>query len=405
MSSTTEKTKQRTILALTSKDKDFNFIKKHLGAEGFSVIRAENCDAAYEITCRENVDLLMIDVAGQKEATETLCGLLHGRNETASIPVIAITSPSESGKKGQVTVEAGADDFLGRPLQMPALMVRTKMLLRLKDLHEDVRKRNAELENVNQELASRNKELEQGIEMAHRLQQALLPQHYPRVKNVSFYHVYDPADAIGGDIFQIAPLPENKVAVFLSDVSGHGVRSALVTSILKAVFEQVKLEEKNAGQILSEVNTRFKSIMGRLAPHIYATAFVMIVDGETRDVALASAGHVCPFLISKSNMSCAETISAEKVGPALGFFQKASYGQQEITLSKDDIILGFTDGIFEVTNENKEMYGLDRLKELIEHSTHMVPRDLIERILRDTDDFRRTRKRPDDVCVVAVEVH
>lgn len=395
----------RQILVMTDKKEDVRFIKKSTAAENFRIRKADNCEDAYDIIKKHKVDLMLIDLECAGGETGKFCSLLHGGAETAPIPVIAITSPGDNRENGKATLDTGADDFLSRPLQTPALLVRIRMLLRLKDLHEDISRRNVELEAVNQELASRNKELELGLEMAHRLQRTLLPRKYPMVRNVSFHHIYMPADAIGGDIFQIAPMSGERAVVFLSDVSGHGIRAALVTSILKTVFEHVYFEDKNAAEILRDVNSRFLNVMGPLSPHIYATAFVMVVDGENRCISTSSAGHVCPFLISKRRMSCTSVISPDNVGPALGFFQNPQYMHEEKKLEKNDIVLGVTDGIFEVTNDREEIYGLDRLHKLIEKNIHLVPRDIIERILRETDTFRKHRKRPDDICMVAVEVH
>ncbi len=397
----------RHILLVTQNAEDVTSIEKSLESETekYVILKADNCDDAYETVRKNPIDLMMIDVTDESDETGALCSLLHNRTDTASIPIIGITTPEDSKQKGRIALDTGTDDFVTRPLRAPAVLVRVRMLLRLKDLHEDVSKRNSELELLNQELAARNRELEQSLEMAHRLQQTLLPQNYPRVKNVSFYHIYTPADAIGGDIFQIAALSGNRAAVFLSDVSGHGIRAALVTSILKTVFEHVYLEDKDAAQILSDVNSRFQYVMGPLSPHIYATAFVMIIDGEKRTITLADAGHVRPFVISKHDLSCTEAISMDNVGPALGFFPNCSYKQQETRLSDGDIVFGFTDGIFEVTDQDSNIYGLERLKRLIEENIHLIPRDLIEKILRDTDAFMRYRKRPDDVCIVAAEIH
>jgi sigma-B regulation protein RsbU (phosphoserine phosphatase) len=74
-------------------------------------------------------------------------------------------------------------------------------------------------------------------------------------------------------------------------------------------------------------------------------------------------------------------------------------------LSPGDIVLGFTDGVYEVMNNDDEMFGLERLKQLLEKTARMIPRDIIERVIRETDKFRGSRKRPDDVCMVAAEMH
>mgnify|MGYP006286729369 CR=1 FL=1 len=390
------------ILVLNAPADDLSMLRDYLDSEGYSVHAADDCSEACQLAVKGKVDLVILDISREDEP-EDLCEELHS-GKTAGVPIIAIVE-DEDADAGSKALDIGADDFVTRPLDKAALLVRVKMLLRYKQLHDGLRKQNEELEEVNQELATRNQELEQGMEMAHRLQETLLPQQYPAVKNVSFNHLYTPADVIGGDIFQIAGLPDQRAVIFLSDVSGHGIRAALVTSILKAVFEHVYLEDKDATEILKDVNSRFRNIMGGLSPHIFATGFLLIIDGENRSISVASAGHVCPFLISKFNMSCQPLIESAQTGPALGFFQDPEFPSVQRDLSTGDILLGFTDGVYEVMNESGEMYGLERMRKLIARNARLIPRDLIEKVVRDTEEFRGPRKRPDDVCMVAVEVH
>jgi len=220
---------------------------------------------------------------------------------------------------------------------------------------------------------------------------------------MSFNHLYAPADVIGGDFFQIAGMSKNRAALFLSDIGGHGIRAALVMSILKAVFEHVYLEDKNASEVLCDVNSRFRSILDRLTPGIFATAFVLIADGTNRTLSMASAGHCCPLLVRKEDLSCEPLMALDQIGPAIGFFSDPSYVTVEHELTRHDIVLGFTDGIYEIRNESGEMYGLDRLQELIAQNIRLIPRDLIQRIVVETDRFRGSRPRMDDICLVAIE--
>ena len=391
------------ILVVDKKPDDLRRIHEHLGSEGYEIEEASTCPEACDRVAEGKVDLMVLDASRHDPADVEACDRLHSDRRTASVPIIAVTDP-DAEENGNTAVEVGADDFVVRPLQKTDLLVRAKMLLRLKGLHDDLRSRNKQLRELNQELATRNQELEQGMEMAHRLQEALLPQEYPPLEHISFCHLYTPADAIGGDIFQIAQLEDGRAVIFLSDVSGHGIRAALVTSILKAVFEHVNPNDKNASQILSDVNSRFRSILGGLSPHIYATGFLLLVDGETCKITSACAGHVCPFLISKYNMNCRPLMGQEQIGPALGFFQDPDFPTVEQKLSPGDIVLGFTDGVYEVMNEEGEMYGLERLRQFIAHNARLIPRDIIEKVVRETDEFRGSHKRPDDVCLVALEV-
>ncbi|MFP4176108.1 MAG: PP2C family protein-serine/threonine phosphatase [Candidatus Brocadiia bacterium] len=381
-------------------------LREYLEAGDYRLEEFSSCDRVRERIASGDIDLLILGVPLPDGSEEDVCSDLHDRPSTAGVPIIALFDSEEYGDDFvEKALEMGADEVLQKPLRRPDVLMRTRMLLRFKELNDDLRERNESLRGANQELSARNQELEQGMEMAHRLQQTLLPQEYPDVKNVSFTHLYTPADVIGGDIFQIAGMSDNRAVIFLSDVSGHGIRAALVTSILKAVFEHINLTDKTVTEILKDLNSRFRNIMGGLSPHIFATGFLMIIDGQHRSVNVASAGHVCPFLVSKFNKSCEPLMEPEETGPALGFFADPEFPTISRDLSSGDIVLGFTDGVYEVVDAEGQMYGLDRLRQFIARHARLVPRDLIEKIVRETEEFRGVRKRPDDVCLVAVEVH
>jgi len=408
---TRKSAKSKSILVLDGDPDDLKRLRKYLEEEGCEIVEVHNCQDAFDHVRKDAADLMLVDPAACGGEGAEFCVSLHEDPNTAALPVIAITD-SRSKENGMTAINLGADDFVTRPIKRAELLVRVRMLLRVRELHTSLISRNMELEDVNkalerlnQELAARNRELEQNVEMAQRLQGALLPQQYPRVKNMSFCHLYTPADVVSGDFFQITPMSGERAAIFLCDVSGHGIRAALVTSILKAVFDYVYLEDKGVEEILSDVNSRFRSVLGQLSPHIYATGFLLVVDGEESSISVASAGHACPVLIRKRDMKCVPLMKENKIGPALGFFNEPQYVAAKRKLSRGDIVLGFTDGVYEVLNAEGEMYGLDRLREFVSHNARLIPRDLIEKIVRETDAFRGFRKRPDDVCLVAVEVH
>ena len=213
-----------------------------------------------------------------------------------------------------------------------------------------------------------------------------------------------PAEAIGGDVFQITGLDQNRAAVFIADVSGHGVRAALVSSIVKTVIDYIDLTNKTPTEVLKDFNSRFRSVLGPMTPQIYATGVIMIVDGSTRTLSAAIAGHPAPLLVSKSHMTAEPIMSVDDFGPALGFLSDPDYPTRERKLSAGDIILAFTDGIYEIMNAADEMYGLDRLQQFVADNAQLVPRDLIQRVIRETEAYLGTSKRPDDVCMVSVEV-
>jgi sigma-B regulation protein RsbU (phosphoserine phosphatase) len=130
----------------------------------------------------------------------------------------------------------------------------------------------------------------------------------------------------------------------------------------------------------------------------------MIVDGEKGVLEMANAGHPRPLLVSKAQDSATPLMDPEETGIAIGFVGNPCYQTCQYQLDPGDIVLGFTDGAYEVRNDRGEMFGLSRLQDLVGSNVHLVPRDLIQRIISETDEFMASARRPDDLCVVSAEL-
>src|SRR5260221_11620401 len=128
--------------------------------------------------------------------------------------------------------------------------------------------------------------------MAREFQLAPLPRKNPTLTgyNVSgrspftFAHYYRPAAAIGGAFFDFFQLSENRLGVFICDVMGHGLRAALVTAIIWALFEERRPGMSNAGRFLTTLNLRLRTILERVDEPFVSTAFYLIVDATSKDV-------------------------------------------------------------------------------------------------------------------------
>jgi sigma-B regulation protein RsbU (phosphoserine phosphatase) len=409
--STSQNQRPKKVLVVTDTPEDVQVLRGQLGEAGYALDQAWGVEAALHAIESDPPDLVLLDMTNQESEGVELCRLLHSRPETEATPVIVIAEQS-GVEQGRQVIDIGADGLICRPFEPVELLTRVQTLLRMKDLHDKIAEQNRRfmeanerLDQLNQELTVRNRELEQGLAMAHRLQEALMPQHYPHVKNVGFSHKYTPAEIIGGDVFQISGVDENRAAIFIADVSGHGVRAAIVTSIVKTVIDYINVADKTPSEVLKDFNSRFRSVLGPMTPQIYATGVFMIVDGQEHKLSVACAGHPAPLHISKSQASAEPVMDIERTGPALGFLSDPEYPTVECDLEVGDIVLGFTDGIYEVLNEQDEMFGLQRLQRLVASHTRLVPRDLIQRLISETNEFMGTTRRPDDVCIVALEVY
>lgn len=398
------------LLVVTDTPEDLDQLQGQLGEAGYSLVQTWGIQGALEKIEADPPDLILLDVTAPGLEGLEVCRKLRLRAETEAVPIIVLAD-SEAGLE-QAAVDIGADGFICRPFQRVELLSRVRTLLRMKDLHRrlaeqnrDMHEVNARLDQLNQELTSRNRELELGMQMAHRLQQALLPQRYPEVSGVSFSHKYVPADAVGGDLFQLFGLDDGRAVIFIADVSGHGIRAALITSIVRTVIDYIDMNDKTAGDVLKDFNSRFRSVLGPLTPQIYVTACIMFIDGANRVMTAASAGHPRPLLVSKKTLTAEPVMSMDEMGLAIGFSSSPEYPEARCELGTGDIVLAFTDGIFEVLNGEQKMYGIKRLQRLVAENARLVPRDIIQKIISETDEFMDAPRREDDICVVTAEVH
>ena len=128
--------------------------------------------------------------------------------------------------------------------------------------------------------------MEDDLKMAREIQLTMLPQQYPTFPRSAppsesafqFTHRYLPAGTVGGDFFAVSALSENEAGVFICDVAGHGVRSALVTAMIRALAEELKPLATNPGQFLSKLNSDLHAILKHTGTPMLTTAFYLVAD-------------------------------------------------------------------------------------------------------------------------------
>jgi sigma-B regulation protein RsbU (phosphoserine phosphatase) len=263
------------------------------------------------------------------------------------------------------------------------------------------------------ELREKNEALEQDLEMARELQQAMLPHHYPRFpypaskeeSAVRFYHFYQPSMSVSGDFFEVLKLSDTSVGVFICDVMGHGVRSALVASTVSALVGQLRDYLGDPGELLSRLNRALRSTLEYSESPIFASAFYLYADLEKGELRYANAGHPNPLRVHYTR-DRAETHSLDgsKHGPALGLFDDAIYPNSNCELSPRDTLLLFTDGLFEVEGPGGDIYDYRRLLEAVNRRRELPAYQLCHEVIEEVQQFSAGRPFSDDVCLVAMEV-
>ncbi|HSD82952.1 MAG TPA: SpoIIE family protein phosphatase [Anaerolineae bacterium] len=233
-------------------------------------------------------------------------------------------------------------------------LISTQTLVRLQNrIHlENIRL----LQEQQREILQKSRQIEADLRMSRELQQALLTDRYPsfpcrvgaRAEALRFHHAYQPFGEVGGDFFHIKQVSDVAAGVFIADVMGHGVRSALVTSMLRALLEEAEEEAEDPGRLLEYVNGELTRILTRTENGtLFVTGLYLLVDATKQVARYATAGHPLPVHVRRA-AERAETLDHVDPGTVLGIFEDAVYGVAEHHLEPRDVILLYTDGIVEV---------------------------------------------------------
>lgn len=275
------------------------------------------------------------------------------------------------------------------------------------------KKAEEQLARYAEEMRRRNLELEEDLEMARELQNALMPRHYPCFpagatsanSALHFSHIFTPSTSVSGDFFDILELSDNRAGIFICDVMGHGVRAALVAAIVRALVRELMSIGDDPGHFLEHLNRKLTSILKGTEIPMFASASYVVADLAKGELRYANAGHPDPLCVRhKSHSTETLLLNHGKRGPVLGMFEQAEYGTSRCPLSVQDMVLLFTDGLFEVEGIDGELYDQGSLLRAVNRRAYLKAGDLCSEVLAEIRQFSANRQFSDDVCLVAFEV-
>lgn len=268
------------------------------------------------------------------------------------------------------------------------------------NLNKIVKQRTKELEDM-------NKVLMNDIEYAKEMQRCLMPAQMPQEVSVSFKAEYLPAERLSGDFYNVVKLDENHVAVYIGDVSGHGVSAAMLTVFAHQNIKPLKEEEKKP-EIIEPgyvVKTIFKNFnKTNFNVETYIVMLYGIYNIKTKYFTFASAGlNVPPYIIKKSG----EVLEMDVKGfpiCKLGEYFVPFYDDREVQLESGDKILFYSDGLVEVKNKKGEIYGQQKLKEFLEQHNYFSADELDLAIKNIMNNHIGDGKLMDDATFLIMEV-
>jgi serine phosphatase RsbU (regulator of sigma subunit) len=209
---------------------------------------------------------------------------------------------------------------------------------------------------------------------------------------------------VSGDFFSVSALSETKAAVFICDVTGHGIRAALVTAMIRALVEELKPIATDPGMFLSKLNSDLCSILKTTGSPMLTTAFYLVADWQTGILRYANAGHPKPLLVRRASRLVQPLANASGHSePALGLFEDSPYQTTETPIMPGDLLMLFTDGLYEVLGPNEELYSQERMMLDVENRLPKPTAELFDTLLEAIRAFSVDHEFADDVCLVGME--
>jgi serine phosphatase RsbU (regulator of sigma subunit) len=185
---------------------------------------------------------------------------------------------------------------------------------------------------------------------------------------------------------------------------GHGVRSALVTAVARGLIEELLPTANEPGKFLTQLNHSLMAILRRTRTPMFASAFFLVADIENSVIRFANAGHPSPLHLRRSSQVVEQLrYAGNGAGPALGIDETFVYHTYECELAERDLIILFTDGLFEVTRGEEE-FGEDRLLKTVEAKQHLPATPMLDEVLSEIQSFADNKLFDDDVCIMGMEV-
>jgi sigma-B regulation protein RsbU (phosphoserine phosphatase) len=270
------------------------------------------------------------------------------------------------------------------------------------------------LAEYTRQLEQKNKLTVEELKMARELQLAMLPHEFPCVprhkprgeSDLEFFSYFFPSGAVSGDFFDVIPLSDTTVGLFICDVMGHDVRAALVTAMMRALVVDLSATTTEPGELLAQINREVAGVFKQTGSTMYATAFYLIADVARAELRYASAAHPEPILLHRQ-LGTAEWLGngpGQKKGPALGLFAEGQFPTHRCSMEVGDLIALFTDGLIEAEGANNESFSAERLLAAVNQRAKLPTNELFTGLLDEIKHFSASSEFEDDVCVVGVEV-
>jgi serine phosphatase RsbU (regulator of sigma subunit) len=240
------------------------------------------------------------------------------------------------------------------------------------------------------------------LDLASHVQQLLFPKSWPTCTWCCIGVRNRMAKGLGGDYFDFITMPDGCQAVFLGDVTGHGLHASVVMSLLYGFLHRSATGNCDPVQTVQEVNGFLQSFATRSREfdHFFsATLFFGIIDPQSLAMHYVNAGHPAPVIRRGETL-----VTLPTTAPPVGFFDAPEIGKGSFRFERGDRLLLYTDGIPEAMNRRGELFGMGRLQRALERAD-LDYLELLDRLFAELHEYEANESPADDCTAIVIDFH
>ena len=368
--------KRQRIVIIDDNANDLAVTRRFLERRGFDVAPAQSGEEGLAVATSIAPDAFVIDYRMPIMDGFEVTRRIKADPNLKTIPVLMLTG-SDSAQHVVEGLGAGADEFVTKGSDTEVLLARLRALLRVKNYQDELRRM--------------NQAMTRDLQIARRVQEALVPEDSFRTDRVEIRAAYIPSATLSGDFYDYF-LEDGSLFLFVADVSGHGLPAAILVSLLKSYIHTEATPERSLAEFMATLNDFLYSVS---LPTQFATAQLFRIDGPR--LTYANAAHP-PFLLYRRELKRTQVF--EEPGNLLGAMPRMTFEEHSMNVSSGDTIFVYTDGLTDMRNQAGEFYSIDRVAAMLEDGRDADIDTLYQRIHADVVGFSPIEEFRDDIAFV-----
>jgi phosphoserine phosphatase RsbU/P len=336
-------------------------------------------EAALRAVQKSPPDLLLLDIVMPDLDGYEVCRRLRADSATRDIPIMFLSSLEDVQDKAR-GFELGANDYLTKPFEILEVKARVRSLVKAKAYADAVRAAQ-----------------ERDLAIARDIQLGLLPAELPaRTKGIGFdvHALVEPARLVGGDLFEVVRVSDDRVVVAVGDVCGKGIPAALFMAVTLTLLRTLARQLESPHEILGRLNDELAAQNPR---DMFVTMVCLDVRGTGR-VTCANGGHDTALLVGDGPPRPV----FPSTGTVLGLFPGSRYASETLELAAGNTLLLYTDGVTEAADPEQSLFGDERLRACLAPGAEATAAGTVDRVLKEVRTFAAGAPQSDDITILAL---